>query len=59
MENHLDKTLDVRRRFHRWATGGPPEACYLGGCCCSGISASDVNGLSVAIDDVNRRQTHF
>ena len=30
LENHLDKSLAVRWRFHRWATGGPPEACYQG-----------------------------
>ena len=28
LENHLDKSLAVRWRCHRWATGGPPEACY-------------------------------
>ena len=30
LENHLDKSLAVRWWFHRWATGGPPEACYQG-----------------------------
>ena len=30
LENHLDKSLAVRWRFHRWPTGGPPEACYQG-----------------------------
>ena len=28
LENHLDKSLAVLWRCHRWATGGPPEACY-------------------------------
>ena len=30
MENHLDKSLAVRWRCHRWAIGVPPETRYLG-----------------------------